>query len=96
MESEVAGYGLSAFGSFMYEVPRRIGHNAALDAAAACLMHTRSTAFHTRPLEDLESPRLYLAAVRKLQACLDDPTDGTSSNTLGAAVLLSLVEVSVA
>jgi hypothetical protein len=94
MESDNIGYSISDFGSFMQEVPRRVGHNAALDAAVICLIHTRSAVITTKSLNDLETPKNYLAAVQKLQHRLEDRIDGMSPNTLCAAVLLSLVEVS--
>jgi hypothetical protein len=94
MENDDAGYSISDFGSFMQEVPRRVGHNAALDAAVTCLIHTRSAMITIKALNNLETPKHYLAAVQKLQHCLEDRIDGMSPNTLCAAVLLSLVEVS--
>ncbi|KAF1973305.1 hypothetical protein BU23DRAFT_568325 [Bimuria novae-zelandiae CBS 107.79] len=69
------GYSISAFAFFLYDVPSRIGHNEALDAAVACLIHVHSTMLY-----------------KKLQTCLEDRHEGMSSNTVCAAVLLSLVE----
>ncbi|KAF2445817.1 hypothetical protein P171DRAFT_443417 [Karstenula rhodostoma CBS 690.94] len=92
METDETGYSISDFGPFMYEVPRRVGHNAALDAAVACLLRTCSAMLSTKTLDDLQTPKYYLAAVQRLQRSLEDRVDGMSSNTLCAAVILSLVE----
>ncbi|KAF2269105.1 hypothetical protein CC78DRAFT_575204 [Lojkania enalia] len=86
------GYRLSGFGAFMHEIPARIGQNAALDAAVACLVRAHSSMIHKRPATEIVSPSLYLKAVRELQLLLEDPREGRSPNTLCAAVLLGLVE----
>ena len=39
------------------------------------------------------NPKYSLDAVQKLKSCLEDPQDGICSNTLSAALTLSLVEV---
>ncbi|OAG03637.1 uncharacterized protein CC84DRAFT_1197332 [Paraphaeosphaeria sporulosa] len=92
METDDAGYSISDFGSFMHEVPCRIGRNAALDTAVACLLRTRSALLSKNTLDNLQTPKYYLAAVQRLQRSLEDPVEGMSSNTLCAAVILSLVE----
>lgn len=88
-----AGHRMSAFGPFIQEVPARIGHNAALDAAVACLVYAHSSMVHKRNTHEIANPGLYLRAVQTLQTCLEDPLEGMSSNTLCASVLLGLVEV---
>jgi hypothetical protein len=88
------GHRMSAFGPFIREVPARIGHNAALDAAAACLVNAHSSMVHQKSAHEIANPGLYLRAVQTLQICLEDPQQGMSSNTLCASVLLGLVEVS--
>jgi hypothetical protein len=89
------GHRMSAFGPFIREVPARIGHNAALDAAAACLVNAHSSMVQRKSAHEIAHPRLYLRAVQNLQTCLEDPQQGMSSNTLCASVLLGLVEVSI-
>jgi len=86
------GHRMSVFGPFIREVPGRIGHNAALDAAVACLVHAHSALVHQRHGSEIASPQLYLRAVQTLQTCLEN--EGRSANTLCACVLLGLVEVS--
>lgn len=85
---------MATFGPFMFEIPRRIGHNAALDAAAACLVHAHSALVQRKPATEVAPPRLYLPAVQALQTSLENPREGMSSNTLCASVILGLVEVS--
>lgn len=94
METDGTGYSISDFGYFMHSVPFRVGHNAALDAAVACLLRTRSDLVSNRSLSNSQTPRYYLTAVQRLQQSLEDRVEGMSSNTLCAAVILSLVEVS--
>lgn len=86
------GHRMSAFGSFITEVPSRIGHNIALDAAVACLVHAHSSLIHNRDADEIAPVVLYLRAIQKLQICLEDRVQGLSPNTLCASVLLSLVE----
>ena len=86
------GHRMSVFGPFIREVPGRIGHNAALDAAVACLVHAHSALVHQKHGSEIANPQLYLRAVQTLQTCLEN--NGRSANTLCACVLLGLVEVS--
>jgi hypothetical protein len=85
------GHRMSVFGPFIREIPGRIGHNAALDAAVACLVHAHSALVHQRHGSEIANPQLYLRAVQTLQTCLEN--EGRSANTLCACVLLGLVEV---
>jgi hypothetical protein len=87
-----AGHRMSVFGPFIREVPGRIGHNAALDAAVACLVHAHSALVHQSHGNEIANPQLYLRAVQTLQMCLEN--EGRSANTLCACVMLGLVEVS--
>jgi hypothetical protein len=86
---------MSVFGPFIREVPSRLGHNSALDAAAAVLVNAHTSLVHNKTALEIVSPQLYLRAIKTLQTCLEDPLQGMSSNTLCASVLLSLVEVSL-
>jgi hypothetical protein len=89
-----AGVRMSVFGPFIQEVPSRIGHNAALDAAAAVLVNAHTSLVNKKSSTEIVSPHLYLRAIKILQTYLEDPQQGMSANTLCASVLLSLVEVS--
>lgn len=84
---------MSVFGPFIREVPSRLGHNPALDAAAAVLVDVHTSLVHRKMSLEIVNPQLYLRAIKTLQACLEDPCQGMSANTLCASVLLSLVEV---
>jgi hypothetical protein len=88
------GLRMSTFGAFIQNVPARIGHNAALDAAAACLVNAHSSLVHKKNAREILNPRLYLRAVVTLQNCLETEIQDMSSNSLCASVLLGLVEVS--
>jgi hypothetical protein len=88
------GVRMSVFGPFIREVPARLGHNPALDAAAAVLVNAHTSLIHKKTAFEIVSPQLYLKAIKTLQSCLEDPHQGMSANTLCASVLLSLVEVS--
>jgi hypothetical protein len=89
-----SGVRMSVFGPFIREVPSRIGHNAALDAAAAVLVNAHTSLVNKKSSLEIVNPHLYLRAIKALQTCLEDPQQGMSANTLCASVLLSLVEVS--
>jgi hypothetical protein len=89
------GVRMSVFGPFIREVPSRLGHYPALDAAAAVLVNAHTSLVHNKTALEIVSPHLYLRAIKTLQSCLEDPLQGMSSNTLCASVLLSLVEVSI-
>jgi hypothetical protein len=91
-----SGVCMSVFGPFIREVPSRLGHSPALDAATAVLVNAHTSLVQKKTALEIVSPQLYLRAIKNLQICLDDPHQGRSSNTLCASVLLSLVEVSAA
>jgi hypothetical protein len=84
---------MSVFGAFIQEVPARLGHNPALDAAVAVLVNAHTSLVQKKKALEIMSPQLYLRAIKTLQTCLEDPRQGMSSNTLCASVILSLVEV---
>jgi hypothetical protein len=86
---------MSVFGPFIHEVPARIGHNAALDAAVAVLINVHTSLVYKKTANEIVSPELYIRAIKTLQTCLEDPRLGMSSDTLCASVLLGLVEVSI-
>jgi hypothetical protein len=87
---------MSVFGPFIQEVPARIGHNPALDAAVAVLVNAHTSLMYNKTSNDIVSINLYLRAIKTLQSCLEDSQEGMSTNTLCASVLLGLVEVSCA
>lgn len=88
------GLQMSVFGHFIQEVPSRIGHSPALDAAVAVLINAHTSLMFKKSSNDVVSINLYLRAIKMLQCCLEDSREGMSTNTLCASVLLGLVEVS--
>ncbi|CAE6997816.1 hypothetical protein PTNB73_04139 [Pyrenophora teres f. teres] len=86
------GHRMSVFGPFIQEVPARIGHNSALDAAVAVLVNVHTSLVYKKTANEIVSPELYIRAIKTLQSCLEDPQVGMSANTLCASVLLGLVE----
>lgn len=88
-----AGHRMSVFGSFIQEVPARIGHNPALDAAVTVLVNVHTSLVYKKAANEIVSPELYIRAIKTLQTCLEHPQLGLSSETLCASILLGLVEV---
>ena len=81
------------FGGFLLEVPRRLGVNEALDAAAEVLVYG-----HTRYCMGYRSPNTEMLvkhsrALNALRVCLDDPAQARTSETLCATMILSICEV---
>ena len=82
-----------AFGNFIQDVPRRLGKNAALDAAATslALSHVRySTGRRDAAPEEI---RAYINALTVLRNCLDDHEVARDANTLCAVMLLLFAQV---
>lgn len=87
------------FGPFLEDVPRHLGHNAALDSAAEALM-TSYMAFRTRNRVNLSTNdalcvKSYGKAIKSLRECLNDQR-ASSSETLCSTMILLIVEVSSA
>jgi Fungal Zn(2)-Cys(6) binuclear cluster domain len=82
-----------AYGGFLVDVPRRLGINAALDAAAKALTtsHLRfiTSGSEATPQELSE----YSSALNLLRISLDDPAVACSANTLCAVMLLMICQV---
>lgn len=83
-----------SFGDYLYDIPARLGRNQALDAAADALI-TACDRFSAGSAD--QSQRFlvkYVEAVRALRLCLDDEQTATTSETLGAVMLLLICQVS--
>ncbi|KAI9713440.1 MAG: hypothetical protein M1820_000822 [Bogoriella megaspora] len=89
-----SGYKLTAFGSYMRQIPRYLGESTALDAAVACLTDAHDCMMRRDAgcENQVSNPVLYLKALQRLQAALKDPLTGTSACTLAATTLLGIVE----
>jgi hypothetical protein len=83
-----------AFGNFLQDVPRRLGKNAALDAAATslALSHVRYSTGRRDPAP--EEIKAYIDALKVLRNCLDDSEVARDANTLCAVMLLLFTQVS--
>lgn len=84
-----------AYGPFIQEVPRRLGQNAALDAAATslALCHVRyATGRRDATPEELKA---YINALGVLRTCLDNTTVARDPNTLCAVMLLLFTQVGI-
>lgn len=84
------------FGGFLVDVPRRLGHHKALDAAANAFVAAfawfrtgRATGF------DALTFRLHGKALNALRLCLDDPITAHASETLCAIQLIMIYHVSI-
>lgn len=81
------------FGPFLEEVPRRLGYNESLDAAAEALLTAYGT-FRAPQKEQHElSMRQYSRALNALRRCLSTPETAHSSETLCSVMLLMIYEV---
>jgi len=83
-----------AYGGFLADVPRRLGQNEALDAAASALL-TSHLRFLT-PMDKVTSQALsqYSHTLNALRTCLDDPIEACTANTLCAVMILLICQVS--
>lgn len=102
LEITAKGYRLQYLGGFVSDIPSRMGQNAALDAAVACLLQSHHQLLHGAApsshscLEVTMLPSLeYMNALRTLQEVIEHPVLGTSSETLCATILMSYYEVRI-
>lgn len=94
LESKGIVFKLSRLGGFIREVPARVSHSVALDAAIDCLVQAHFSSSSQSDACELINPRLYLRAVQALHKSLEDPDQVLLPNTLCASVLLGVIEVS--
>ncbi|KAH7372138.1 hypothetical protein BKA64DRAFT_689172 [Cadophora sp. MPI-SDFR-AT-0126] len=83
-------YDLGVYGTFIKDIPRRIGTNAALDASVRAITSTYS-AVHTRN-KTVESLEHYVDALEVLRNTLNDPVEAGSANTLCAMYLMMVCQ----
>ena len=84
---------LGNFGGFLAYVPSRLGRNAALDTAADVLVaaYTRYRSHGCNPTSEVLVK--HSRALNALRKSLGDPVQATSSETLGAVMVLLLCQV---
>lgn len=81
------------FGPFLEDVPRHLGYNEALDAAAECLMSAYSHFRNTGRASEKAILKQYCYALQQLQHCLSVPEKAHATETLCATMLLMIFEV---
>ncbi|KAJ5602260.1 hypothetical protein N7510_011794 [Penicillium lagena] len=83
-------YDLSTYGTFLRDIPQRLGSNPALDAAVDAL----TCAFPFLKTRDYPPNVLtrYNHSLRALRSCLDDPVQAQTSNTLCAIYLIVICQ----
>lgn len=81
------------FGGFLAHVPSRLGRNAALDSAADVLAaaYTRYRSHGVNPNSEVLNK--HSRALKALRTSLSDPVQATSSETLGAVMVLLICQV---
>ena len=80
-----------SYGTFLEEVPRRLGINKALDTAAAALISSHAD-LCARQIST-ETLTKYSLALRTLKSYLDDSNRACASETLCAVMLLLTCQV---
>jgi hypothetical protein len=84
-------YDLSCYGSFLKDIPERLGSNPALDASVSVLTSAFSS-LYTRQ-QSLETLSRYVDALKALRICLNDPSQAWTANTLCAIYMLLICQV---
>jgi len=88
------GHKLQEFCPYLADVPPRIGLNAALDQAVACILAAHA-ALVRGGLSDIPSEsQRYVEALGSLKRNIADPGQSSTPETLCAALILSAYEVS--
>lgn len=81
-----------SFGSFLEDLPRRLGVDEALDRAVDALT-TGHADFCVSQAPSIVTMSKYSHALRSLRICLDDPVHAQSSNTLAAGMILLVCQM---
>ncbi|KAH7311050.1 hypothetical protein BKA65DRAFT_441444 [Rhexocercosporidium sp. MPI-PUGE-AT-0058] len=83
-------YDLGVYGTFIKDIPRRIGTSVALDASVRAMTSTYS-AVHTRS-KTVDALEHYVDALEILRNTLSNPDEAGSANTLCAMYLLMVCQ----
>ena len=81
------------FGIFITDVPRRLGCNEALDAAAKCLMTAYGPFCNGQRLGSETSLLEFGRALNALRRCLANPIVARTSETLCSVMILMIAQV---
>ena len=84
---------LNSHGSFYQYIPGRLGRNAALDSAIACLCTVYADILAANGAISKDAWRKYAQSTGALRLCLDDPGRCLQSETVCASIVLQLCEV---
>lgn len=84
-------YSLEYYGSFLHDIPRRLGTSAPLDAAVKALVASYPF-FHNRDFPP-EALIYHGRSLRVLRESLNDPVEARSANTLCAVYLITICQV---
>lgn len=84
-------YDVSCCGTFLKDIPKRLGSNDALDASVDVLTSAFSSLYtHQKSLQTVSK---YINALKTLRICLDDPLQASTAHTLCAIYLLVVCQV---
>ncbi|KEF60824.1 uncharacterized protein A1O9_02386 [Exophiala aquamarina CBS 119918] len=81
-----------AFGGYLLEVPKRLGVNPALDAAASALVASHRRFNSGIKVASVDELTKYQYALSQLRSTLDDSALAASANTLCAVMLLMICQ----
>ena len=81
------------FGGFLLEIPKRLGTNAALDAAADVLASAFARYCAGYRNADANILVKHSRSLSALRECLNNPIEARSSETLASVMMLSIYEV---
>lgn len=84
-------YDIGVYGTFLTEIPKRLGTSAALDASVNAIS-TSYTSIYSRkkPVEALEN---YGRGLKALRVALNDPKEAAEANTICAFYLMMICQV---
>lgn len=82
-----------AYGPLMSDIPKRLGHSAALDAATTALTLTLPPSTHARRQPQAHALHSYTEALEAMRLALADPVQSNSIDTMCAAYFLLLCQV---
>lgn len=82
-----------AFGTFVSDIPKRLGRSVALDSATRAFVLSLPPSPHTRRQPGSDALENFTAALKATRLALAHPTESKSIDTLCAAYLLLICQV---
>ncbi|TGO36004.1 hypothetical protein BHYA_0138g00170 [Botrytis hyacinthi] len=83
-------YDIGVYGTFLTEIPKRLGISAVLDASVNAISTSYISIYsRTKPVEALES---YGRGLKALRIALNDPKEATQANTICAFYLMMICQ----